>query len=77
MTFSEAGPERSSTATATSLTAGSMMAMNVLVYAFTLAASHLLGPEHFGGVSAFLGVPPPPAGLPPARPRIATRSPTT
>jgi O-antigen/teichoic acid export membrane protein len=56
MTFSEAGPERSSTATATSLTAGSMMAMNVLVYAFTLAASHLLGPEHFGGVSAFLGV---------------------
>jgi hypothetical protein len=33
-----------------------MMAMNVLVYLFTLAASHLLGPEQFSGVSAFLGV---------------------
>ena len=56
MTLPEAGPERSGLATATSLTAGGMMAMNVLVYGFTLAASHLLGPEHFGGVSAFLGV---------------------
>jgi O-antigen/teichoic acid export membrane protein len=33
-----------------------MMAMNVLVYAFTLASARLLGPEDFGGVSAFLGV---------------------
>ncbi len=56
MTLSEAGPERYSVATATSLTAAGMMAMNILVYIFTLAASHLLGPEHFGGVSAFLGI---------------------
>ena len=56
MTLPEAGPERYSVATATSLTAVGMMAMNVLVYVFTLAASHLLGPEHFGGVSAFLGI---------------------
>lgn len=56
MTLPDAGTSRSGVATATSLTAVSMMAMNVLVYGFTLAASHLLGPEHFGGVSAFLGV---------------------
>jgi len=56
MTLPDAGPERYSVATATSLTAVGMMAMNVLVYLFTLAASHLLGPEQFGGVSAFLGI---------------------
>jgi O-antigen/teichoic acid export membrane protein len=56
MTLPAAGASRAGVATATSLTAASMMAMNVLVYGFTLAASHLLGPEHFGGVSAFLGV---------------------
>ncbi|HET7690438.1 MAG TPA: oligosaccharide flippase family protein [Nocardioidaceae bacterium] len=56
MTLPEAGPERYSVATATSLTAAGMMAMNVLVYVFTLAASRLLGPQHFGAVSAFLGV---------------------
>ncbi|HSV40996.1 MAG TPA: oligosaccharide flippase family protein [Nocardioidaceae bacterium] len=56
MTLPEAGPERYSVATATSLTAAGMMAMNVLVYLFTLAASRMLGPEQFGGVSAFLGV---------------------
>jgi O-antigen/teichoic acid export membrane protein len=56
MTLPDAGAARASVATATSLTAVSMMAMNVLVYGFTLAASHLLGPAHFGGVSAFLGV---------------------
>ena len=56
MTLPEAGPERYSVATATSLTAAGMMAMNVLVYAFTLAASRLLGPQQFGGVSAFLAV---------------------
>jgi O-antigen/teichoic acid export membrane protein len=48
--------ERTSVAAATTLTAVGMMAMNVLVYAFTLASSRLLGPEEFGGVSAFLGV---------------------
>jgi len=56
MTLPEAGPERYSVATATSLTAAGMMAMNVLVYAFTLAASRMLGPEQFGGVSSFLGI---------------------
>lgn len=43
-------------ATAGSLTAGGMMTMNLLAYAFTLLASHALGPEHFGAVSAFLGI---------------------
>ena len=47
MTLPEAGPERYSVATATSLTAAGMMVMNVLLYLFTLAASRLLGPEEF------------------------------
>jgi O-antigen/teichoic acid export membrane protein len=33
-----------------------MLAMNVLAYAFTLLAAHVLGPAAFGGVSALLGV---------------------
>jgi O-antigen/teichoic acid export membrane protein len=56
MTLPEAGPERYSVATATSLTAAGMMVMNVLLYVFTLTASRLLGPEEFGAVSAFLGI---------------------
>ena len=56
MTLPEAGPERYSVATATSLTAAGMMVMNVLLYLFTLSASRLLGPEEFGAVSAFLGI---------------------
>jgi O-antigen/teichoic acid export membrane protein len=56
MTVPEAGPERYSVATATSLTAAGMMVMNLLLYLFTLAASRLLGPEDFGAVSALLGI---------------------
>jgi O-antigen/teichoic acid export membrane protein len=41
---------------ASSLTAAAMMVLSVLVYLFTLVAAHRLGPEHFGGVSAFLGL---------------------
>jgi O-antigen/teichoic acid export membrane protein len=44
------------TARATTIVAVGMMGMNVLAYAFTLAAAHRLGPTEFGGVSALLGV---------------------
>jgi hypothetical protein len=41
---------------ASSVTAVAMMIQSVLVYLFTLFAAHMLGPIHFGGVSAFLGL---------------------
>jgi O-antigen/teichoic acid export membrane protein len=54
--LSESGPKESSVTAASSLTAMGMMAMNVLVYVFTLAASRLLGPEQFGATSALLSI---------------------
>lgn len=56
MTLPDGGQRRYARASATSLTAAGMMAMNVLVYGFTLAASRLLGPEKFGAVSASLSI---------------------
>jgi O-antigen/teichoic acid export membrane protein len=44
------------TVAASSLTAVAIMVLSVLVYLFTLVAAHRLGPEQFGGVSAFLGL---------------------
>ena len=41
---------------ATGVVAVGMMTMNVLAYAFTLLAAHVLGPAAFGGVSALLGI---------------------
>jgi O-antigen/teichoic acid export membrane protein len=54
MTMTE--PQGRGTIAAGSITAVAMMAQSVLVYLFTLFAAHTLGPEHFGGVSAFLGI---------------------
>lgn len=56
MSVPEAAESRPGIASATSLTAAGMMAMNVLAYTFVLVASHLLGPEDFGAVSAFMSV---------------------
>ena len=41
---------------ATGMVAVGMMGMNVLAYAFTLVAAHLLGPVSFSAVSALLGL---------------------
>ncbi len=43
-------------ARATGIIAAGMMAMNVLTYAFTLLAAHLLGPRDFGAFSALMGI---------------------
>jgi O-antigen/teichoic acid export membrane protein len=41
---------------ATSIVGIGMMTMNVLAYAFTLLAAHVLGPTDFGAVGALLGI---------------------